>query len=311
MKVLLVFLDGVGIGEPDADRNPFFRAELPVLRALLGDDLPTLGNPVVAGERAVAFPLDATLGTDGTPQSGTGQTALLTGLDAPRLFGRHFGPWVPVRLRDVVERESVLRRARDAGHRIAFANAYPEGWPEPSRRDAEPSDRGRRRRVRIAAPPLAARGAGVLNRHAEELRRERAVASEIENERWRSRPGMADLPRVTPRRAGRTLSRLAAEVDLCLFAHYGTDVAGHRGGMGGAVRALERVDAFLGGVVHDLAPGSLLLVASDHGNIEEVGTGHTRNPALALFVGDLAQERARGMRSIRDVTEAVLASLSR
>jgi len=322
LKVLFVFLDGVGIGDSDPDDNPFLRADLPVLRKLLDGRLPSLAAPVAVGDRAVAFPLDATLGTPGTPQSGTGQTALLTGVDAPRLFGRHFGPWVPVRLRRLVEEESVLRRARDAGHRVAFANAYPEGWPEPptaptgsSSRDgggtasrdtdgAEPSPR--RSRIRIAAPPLAARGAGVLDRHADALRSGHAVASEIVNDGWRTRLGIADLPSVTARDAGRTLARVGAEVDLCLYAHYATDVAGHRGGMHGAVRALERVDAFLGGVVDEASRETLLLVASDHGNIERVTAGHTRNPSLGLLVGEQARERARRLTSIRDVPEAVL-----
>jgi len=36
MSVLLLFLDGVGLGEDDPDTNPFARAEMPVLTGLLG-----------------------------------------------------------------------------------------------------------------------------------------------------------------------------------------------------------------------------------------------------------------------------------
>jgi 2,3-bisphosphoglycerate-independent phosphoglycerate mutase len=293
----MVFLDGVGIGEEDADANPFARALLPTLRELLGGSLPWLHGPVVRGPAAVALPLDATLGVDGIPQSGTGQAALLTGANAPRLFGRHFGPWTPVRLRPLVEEGSLLRRARDAGRTVAFANAYPRSWP-----GAEGSRR-------VAGPPLAARGAGVLDRHEDALRAGRAVASEIVNDRWRRHLGDDTVPVVTEEDAGRRLAGIAAESDLTLFAHYATDTAGHRGGMAGAVAALERIDRFLAGVLGALPPSCTLLVVSDHGNIEDVRSGHTRNPALAVAVGEGAGDITTALRTIADVPAAVLGHL--
>jgi hypothetical protein len=294
VRVLFVFLDGVGIGPPDPEVNPFLRAELPTLRGLLGGALPTLDGPrVEAGDSAAAFPLDANLGMEGTPQSGTGQTALLTGVHAPARFGRHFGPWVPVALRPVVEEESVLRRAVRGGREVAFANAYPTGWPR-STGDRWP-----------AAPPLAARAAGLLVRHAEALAQEDAVASEIVNDRWRRLPGLAQLPTPTPKGAGRTLGRLAGRHDLTLFAHYSTDHAGHEDGMDGAVTALERVDRFLAGILETLGDDTLLLIASDHGNIEDVTQGHTRNPVLGLLAGPGAEGRSRDLHSITDVAPAV------
>lgn len=308
MRVLLLFLDGVGIGRSDPSRNPFLRARLPVLRELVGD-VPTLDRPrltrsltdleaggdVPAGVReAVAFPLDATLDVDGTPQSGTGQAALLTGLNAARHFGRHFGPWTPVGLRPLVEERSLLRRTLDGGRSAAFANAYPEDWP------------GERRRRRVAAPPLAARAAGLLVRHADDLREGRAVASEIVNDGWIRHTGLRDLPRVTPEEAGALLAGIVSGHDLTLFAHYSTDLAGHRGGMDGAVKALERVDRFLGGVLDRLPRDALLVVASDHGNVEDVTGGHTRNPVLGVMAGPGAVERADGLTSIMDVMPAIL-----
>jgi phosphopentomutase len=76
------------------------------------------------------------------------------------------------------------------------------------------------------------------------------------------------------------------------------------------VAALETVDAFLGGLLHRLPPERLLLVASDHGNIEDLSAGHTRNPALGLLVGPDAVRRAKPLRSITDVTPIILSWLS-
>jgi hypothetical protein len=296
--VLFLFLDGVGIGPADPARNPFLVAALPTVRGLLDGDVPTLGAPRRAGtsgpRTAATAPLDARLGIDGTPQSGTGQTALLTGRNAARLFGRHFGPWVPVGLRPMVEEESILRRAVEAGVPAAFANAYPAEWPGP---------KGSRR---LAAPPLAARGAGLLTRDHRHLRRGEAIASEIVNEGWRVHLGFEDLPRVSPVEAGRNLGRLAAGHGLTLFAHYATDTAGHTGEMAGAVAALERVDALLAGTLETLPDDHLLVVASDHGNLEDLGRrGHTSHPALGLVAGPDAHERAAGLSDLVGVAPAV------
>lgn len=298
-RALLVFLDGVGIGEEDGERNPFFWGEavLPTLLQLTGGRPPARAHPRAHGPLGAAFPLDATLGVDGTPQSGTGQATLLTGVDAVRRFGRHFGPWTPVHLRPLVEDQSVLRRARDAGRTVAFANAYPRGWPGP---------RGGKR---VAAPPLAARGAGVLDRHEEALGEGRAVSSEIVNDGWKSHLGHDWLPDVTAEEAGRNLAGIAAEADLTLYAHYTTDTVGHRGDMAACVAALERVDRFLGGVISALPSDVTLLVTSDHGNIEDVTTQHTRNPALGLAAGPGAIWMADRMTSLLDVTPTLLEHL--
>lgn len=309
-RALLLFLDGVGIGPADERSNPFLRARLPTLAALSGGRVPTLDERV-AGPDAFSdpradrptktardpmapnsvgrwFPLDATLDTPGTPQSGTGQAALLAGLDAAALFGGHFGPWVPVRLRPLLEEGSVLRSVADAGGSVAFANAYPRTWPGP---------RGGRR---IAGPPLAARGAGVLDRHELELATGEAVASEIVNDAWRDRLGFRFVPEIRAEDAGRNLAAIASRHDLTLYAHYATDAAGHTGEMDAAVDALERVDAFLAGLLSSLPPDALLLVTSDHGNIEDIRGGHTRNPVLGLAAGPGTDEAAR-LRDLRGV----------
>jgi len=261
----------VGIGPDDPSVNPFLRAELPTLRAALGGWIPTLKEPAPEGPGGAAFPLDARLGISGLPQSGTGQVALLTGAPAPALLGHHFGPWVPVRLRPVLESENLLSRAQAVGARVMFANAYPRGWPGPlpTRRQA--------------APPLAALAAGVLSLHEEALAAGTAVASEIVNDGWQRYRPQFSFPSVTPFDAGATLARMAAEADLTVFAHYHTDTIGHRGSMAEAVEALERVDQFLSGILETPTSRPLVVLGcSDHGNLEVVGEGHTLNPALGF-----------------------------
>ena len=109
------------------------------------------------------------------------------------------------------------------------------------------------------------------------------MSSEIVNDGWIRHFGLDHLPRVTPGRAGRTLARIAGSHELTFYAHYQTDHAGHRGGMRGGVEALERVDGLVEGVLAEAPPGLLVLGVSDHGNVEDVTQGHTRNPALGFL----------------------------
>ena len=310
MHILLLFLDGVGIGDADPDTNPFMAAALPALHGLLG--VSPLTREVVPhhAQRASVVGIDATLGVDGTPQSGTGQASLLTGANAVAVHGRHFGPWVPARLQSRVRDESVLAQAVQAGHRVAFANAYPEevlaAVPVPS--DAPPLDGRVRRPPQFlrAGPPLAALGAGLLTRHSGALAAGDAVASEITNDGWRERLGRTELPTVTAAEAGRNLARITAQHELTLFAHYATDYVGHRGDFAGAVAALERVDAFLGGILDGVTDDTLIVIVSDHGNIEDVRGGHTRNPALGIVIGPGHELLARRLKDLTDVTPAIM-----
>jgi hypothetical protein len=307
LRFLLIFLDGVGLGPDDVARNAFVAAALPTLAQLIDGRRVTAATSPYHGSRASLVGLDATLGVDGLPQSGTGQTALLTGVDAVRRYGRHFGPWVPTVLRPLVLEQSVLARAQAAGRRVAFANAYPEELVAAGRAALE---NGSRLPAYLrAGPPLAALGAGVLNRHTRELERGDAVASEITNDGWRDRLGRTSVPLRTPAEAGALLARIADAHDLTLFAHYSTDYQGHRGGLAGAVAALERVDTFLGGLLAAAGPDLRIIATSDHGNIEDITAEHTRNPAMCLVTGPSHAEFTRPLRDLTDVAPAILREL--
>lgn len=305
MRVLFFFIDGVGLG--DHDGNPFTAASLPTLAGLLDGRVPRADAAPFHGHRASLVGLDASHGVQGTPQSGTGHTTLLTGLDAVARFGRHYGPWVPTALRPLVAEASILARAKEAGRRVAFANAYPEELMDRVPSDAPVAEAVTSRRLGPlrSGPPLAALGAGLLTRHTEALRRGDALASEIINDGWIERLHR-DLPRITPREAGRNLAGIVADHHLTLFAYYTPDYVGHRGTWDEAVEALERFDGCLAGLLEDFPDDALLIVASDHGNIEDPATEHTANPALGLVVGQGHREVAERLEQLRDVPAAIL-----
>ena len=214
-RVLLVFLDGVGIGGPDPERNPFLRAHAPALARFWGEAPPTRGEPARSGPSGFAFPLDASLGVEGLPQSGTGQAALLTGLDTAATFGRHFGPWVPVRLRPAVEERACSAWSRGRGPRWRSPTPTRGAGPEPGGVAASPALRSRR-----AAPASST------------VTRTRSPAGTPYPARSSTTAGAGTWVTSTSRRssrrpAGRNLARIAGTHRLTLYAHYATDTAGH------------------------------------------------------------------------------------
>lgn len=262
---------------------------------LIREDLSGAG---VRGSGWGARGIDATLGIAGLPQSGTGQTALLSGRNAPELLGRHFGPWVPTALRQMLAAESILQTLVASGHAVSFANAYPTGY-------FKPGGRGFRR---PGALPLAAHAAGLLTRDEGSVRAGAALVSSITTDSWR-RYVDPDAPLLAPEDAGHRLARIGADSEFTLFAHYDTDHVGHRGTMADAVAVIERVDAFLGGLFAARTPETLVVVTSDHGNIEEIAAGHTLNPVPLLAVGPGCDELIDGAKDLCDLAPLIEAML--
>lgn len=299
MRVLLIFLDGVGVGPADPRSNPFMHATLPALRRLLDTELPVLRHAPLVGERAALVPADATLGVSGLPQSGTGQTALLTGSNAPRNSGRHHGPYPDEPARALLREHSLFRRLTEAGHRVAFANAYPDRYHE----------RMARGTGRASAIARAAQMAGVRLRGPEDLRAGQALSPFLTNQGWRDHLGYTDMPVISVEEAGRRLAKLAADHDFTLFEYYHTDMAGHRGVRARILEVLEQVDQFLGAVIENLNDETVVLVTSDHGNIEDWSTtDHTLNPAFLMAVGDdgVPAWAAQRIQKITDVAPAIV-----
>jgi hypothetical protein len=303
-RVLFIFLDGVGVGSDDPSINPLAAADAPALVEVLEGRKAVAESLPFSGARASAVALDATLGIPGLPQSGTGQIALLTGLNAAEHFGRHFGPYAPTSLRSLVEKESLLARTTRAGGRVAFANGYPAGLI------AMAADSGRRPLPLRAAITIAALGAGVLKRDEADIISGNAVASEITHDSWRKFAARPEIPAIAAAQAGRNLARIANTHDLTLFAHYATDSAGHLKDLSAGIAAWHLVDEFIGGVFSNLDEDVLLIVASDHGNLEDARTQHTRNPALCIVVGAGHQTLARRLHALTDVTPALLGLLT-
>lgn len=301
-KVILVFVDGVGIGARDPLVNPFAAHRLPVLEELLGGRLLFRGDCRRTGKGFSAVPVNATLGVEGLPQSGTGQTTLLTGVNAARAIGKHFGPYPYSSLRPMLAERNMFVRLQARGNRVGYANAFPARYFEYMA--LRPS--------RLAAISSAWLATGRPLNTSAELAAGLALSADITSERWNAH-GFPAVGERSPEEAGRLLVEIAGELDFLLFEYYETDHAGHSRSMEEAAAVLAKLDRFLGGILDAADRAStLVLVTSDHGNLEDLSTKtHTRNPVPLLAVGNRHADAVRSVRSLAHVAGAVAAVLAK
>ncbi|MCX7670721.1 MAG: alkaline phosphatase family protein [Anaerolineae bacterium] len=303
MRILFLFLDGVGLGADDPAINPLAAVPLPHLSALLGGHRLTAAVAPIETARATLLALDACLGVAGTPQSATGQATLLTGRNVPGEIGYHYGPKPNEAVAAYLRNGNLFRTLCAAGRRVTFLNAYPPAYFEAIRS-------GRRL---YSAIPLAVTNAGLPLKTAADLYAGQALAADFTGRGWRERLNLHDAPVLTPTQAGRRMAELAARHDFSFFEYWPSDYAGHHQDWDEARTLLSDLDAVLGGLVAawDDEAG-LILITSDHGNLEDLGTrGHTANPVPALVIGAAPARRAfcARLRTLADVAPAILAAL--
>jgi len=301
-SVLVVFVDGIGL-TADTPSNPFGSPSPPALASLAG-------GPLVAGcartdPGRIVREVDATLGVDGLPQSGTGQTTLFTGVNAAQALDRHVPAFPGPRLKAIIEAEGLLEKVAAAGRRVAFANAFTPSYL----RDLLAGTR------RASVTVHASRCAGVTLRTEADLLRDEAVTWDFQRDFYRQAVG-EHVPAIDAADAGAHLVALAERHDLTLYETFLTDLAGHGRIPIAAREVIERLDRFFSGILAAIARRAAtresaitLVVCSDHGNIEEPEHGrHTRNAVPLIALGPRAEAIVKA-RSILDLTPSVLTML--
>ncbi len=250
---------------------------MPNLNALLdGRSLLKESAPFV-GERATLLAIDPAVGVDGLPQSATGQAMLLTGKNVSAEIGYHYGPKPNPEVAAHLNGDTLFSRCVKAGKKTTLLNAYPPRY-------FEGIDSGKRNYSSI---PMAVTNAGLeLFRH-EDLFAGRALSADFTGEGWRTMLGFPDLPVMNPHEAGRKLASLAMEYDFSLFEYWASDYAGHKQQMDNAIGLMETFDGVLEGLLEEMSDELLVVVTSDHGNMEDVSTRrHTDADVPALVIGE-------------------------
>ncbi len=280
-RLLLVFVDGLGLA-PASPGNPVSPETCPSICRLLAE----------------SRPIDATLGVAGLPQSATGQTSLLTGVNAPRRIGRHMEGFPNADLRAIIAEHGLFRRCREAGIPAIFANGYM----------VESVEAAQAMRFKSATTVAALSGLGQIQPRAE-LEAGRAVAHDIIRDTLGPRGYTGPL--ITPCQAAVDLAVIAARHRFTLFEFFLTDRAGHRRDPAQAATILDRLDAMLAALLPlAQAAGVTVALTSDHGNIEDLTVPtHTRNPVPWSVTGPGSGRLRGSVDDLAGIVPAVLEAL--
>jgi hypothetical protein len=297
MRVLFIFLDGIGLGKNDPETNPFATAKMPNLNKLLDGRSLLKDAAPFHGEHATLLAVDPAVGVSGLPQSATGQAILMTGINIPAELGYHYGPKPNPAVAAYLKEATLFSRFTKEGKKAALLNAYPSRY-------FQGIDSGKRLYSSI---PLSVISAGLpLFRH-DDLFAGRALSADFTGEGWRTMLGYIDSPVMDAPQAGRRLGTLAKKYDFALFEYWASDYAGHKQEMDNAIKLMETFDGVLGGLTETWDDG-LILVTSDHGNMEDLSTRkHTDADVPALVIGDKTarDEFTRGMKDLTHIAPAI------
>ena len=291
----MIFLDGVGIGKVDYQFNPFFKFGFNTFTRIFGQ-IPSLENRLLRNNNTFLFPADATLGVEGFPQSGTGQTSIYCGINAPKFVGKHFGPYPYSTLIPVLKEKSIFRYFIDKDKNVSFANAYPKLF----------FDYIKSGRSRLGVTSLSCILNNIRLNTSTDLRKGKALTAEIINDRWNSKLGYK-LKIIKPQTAARRLLRIAQKNSFTLYEYYLTDYLGHGRYNGDIEPVIKILDDFLYTIITELDKNTALLICSDHGNIEDLSIKtHTLNPALTITSGKYAEELFNNIKDISQIKNAII-----
>jgi bisphosphoglycerate-independent phosphoglycerate mutase (AlkP superfamily) len=295
--ILLIFLDGIGLGANDPATNPFAAAQTPTLQSLSNGLrwLQTTGAQY--SDRAVFIPTDAQMGVEGKPQSASGQATILTGRNIPQLIGEHYGPRPNQAIRDLIHQDNFFKRVIAHNLPAALLEGYPPRWHETV-------NRGKRLR---SSYQEAAHSAGLKLFTEKEIYDGDALAVDWTGEGWRKELGYTDSPVYTPIEAGTKMAHLGRRYAFSFFSHWVTDTIGHRGTLEDGVHMLEVFDGVMAGALATWRDeDGLMIITSDHGNMEDLShTKHTENHVPTVIIGAGKEAFAEGLHSLADIVPSM------
>jgi hypothetical protein len=291
MSVLLFFIDGLGIGTRGA-HNPLDGLAGAEPLAVFQDE----GQEIIFD--GVLVRTDACLGVEGRPQSASGQTTILTGVNAPERLGYHKQGFPNEALREIISEHSIFLQLKRAGIvPNTFANAYTQKFFETRPRW-------------VSATTVAVEAAAMQFRDLDDLQAGRAVFQDYTNEMLIERGFPAS--RRTPEEAAGILASIVREHRFTLYEYFITDKVGHSQDMEAAHRVLTGLAQFVRRLLSllDLNRTTVLLT-SDHGNIEDLSSrNHTLNPVPTLIWGEQRETIAARVRNLADITPSIIEALT-
>jgi phosphopentomutase len=295
-KVILLFIDGVGIGNEDYSANPFFKYGFKTFESLF-NTIPSLKNNTLVNDGYYLFPTDARLGVEGLPQSGTGQTSIFCGINAPKFIGQHFGPYPYSTLVPIIKEKNIFKYFLDKNNSVSFVNAYPQLF-------FDYIDSGRRR---LSVTTLSCTLNNMRLNKITDLRRGKAISAEITNEIWKSKLNY-NLRRIKPETAARRLLRISEKHQLTVYEYFITDHLGHGRNSESLESTVRILDQFLYTIFTEFnKKDTTIILCSDHGNFEDISVkSHTLNPSLTMSAGRNARDVFDTVKDISEFKQKII-----
>lgn len=286
-SVLLFFIDGLGIGNRD-ENNPLYLTENVAPLAHFKNET----ADIIFDGRMI--PTDANLGIEGRPQSASGQTTILTGINIPQKLGLHKQGFPNQAMRDIIAEHSIFLQLKNLGiEPNIFVNAYTPQFFEQTPRWK-------------SATTCAVEAAGLQFRKLPDLLGRQAVFHDFTNESLRERG--FDAPLFSPDEAGEILANLTANHRFTLYEHFITDKIGHEQNLEKAKIHLPKLAAFLQATLKNIdLETTTVILTSDHGNIEDLSKrNHTLNKVPTIIWGRRRDEAATMIHTLSDITPFII-----
>jgi hypothetical protein len=297
MHILLIFLDGIGLGADDPAINPFAVANTPTLHTLAGGQRWLRSTSRTETAHALFIPTDPRLGVPGRPQSASGQAMIMTGRNIPQMIGEHYGPRPNPPIRAILDESNLYKTLAAHGKSGALLDAYPPDF-------FKAVARGKRL---LSSLQYAAQTAGVPIRDQADYFAGRAISADWTGEGWRNFLGIPDAPLHSPEGAAGLVAALARQHDFSLFSTWITDEIGHRGPLERGVSVLEQFDAVMAALLRcwDM-DNDLIIITSDHGNMEDLSIRqHTENDVPTVLIGAGRHAFAEGFEALTDIVPGI------
>ncbi len=297
--IFYLFIDGIGYGENNIERNPFTKYANGFFLPLGGKQLPKDSKL----QNGIYLQTDASMGIKGLPQSATGQTAIWTGISAPKIVKRHISGFPTFTLKKIISQFSIVKIFQDHGKKASFLNCYSPTYMQSLEKNKK----------YLSASTLVQLAADIPLKDLEDLRNDRGLFMDITHEIFREFSNAFldegdELRKIrNPYEMGKKIKQMGKDSDLILFEYFLTDKVGHSMEWDKAKWTIDIIEQFIDGVLDSLdIESDQLIVTSDHGNLEDLSDKvHTINAVPTFLYGKYTHFLKDKIHSLSDIVPAL------
>lgn len=284
-KLLFFFLDGVGLGK--LENNPITE----LFKNITSEDF-ILDNYPKIDDNYLLMPIDAVLGVPGIPQSATGQTSIMTGINGQKVLGHHHTAFPNETLISLIKDKNLLLALKNMGIKTTCANMYSKEYFE---------RREKMSKNMFPVSALSIKHSSTPFRFLKDYNNGEAVFADITNDIIKSRGYDIDI--ITPEKAGENMLNIFKNHDFVFFEYFITDSYGHKRLEDKLKGEVNKINRFLETLWNNGNNNIDIIITSDHGNCEDISTGnHTLNPVPLFYLSKNRKLKDYLIKNVKDIS---------